>query len=154
MIDADAVGELVDGADQFVAAREHAVGGAEIPRPLQLLRHDVGGDDRRRATQPSPLHDVHAVAAAADHENAIARLHPCAVARGADAGRNAARHQAGVVERNVIVDHDDGCLIDDGAFGESADHAEGADISAIGVAPPIAAIELRPWVMRGPSAHK
>ena len=71
-------------------------------------------------------------------------MHPRAVARGADARRHAAGNEAGEIERDVLVDHDDRGLIDHGAFGKGADHAEGADGDAVAVAPAVGAVELRP----------
>ena len=50
------------------------------------------------------LNHVHAVAAAAHHQHAFARLHPRPVARGPDARRHAAGNEAGKIERDVFVD--------------------------------------------------
>jgi len=63
---------------------------------------------------------------------------------GSDTSRHAAGHEARQIERDVLVDHDNGSLIDDGAFSKAADHAEGADRMAFVVAAPVGAVELRP----------
>ena len=83
------------------------------------------------------------VAADAHHQHAVARLDPRSVARRADTRRHAAGHQAGEIERDVLINHDDRSLIDDGALGEGADHAEGADRDTVAIFPAVAAVELR-----------
>ena len=64
--------------------------------------------------------------------------------RAARCRRHAAGNEARQIERNVLVDNDDGSLIDDGAFRKGADHAEGADGNAVAVAPAVGPVELRP----------
>ena len=144
MIDPDALGELMHGARQRFAARVHDVGGTEFARPVELGGHDVGGDDLGRPAQAGALHGVHAVAAAADDQDAVAGLDPGAITRGADARRHAAGDQAGKVERHVLVDHDDGGLVHHRALSKGADHAKGAGIGTVLVAAAVAAVELRP----------
>ena len=142
MIDANSAGQLQHGPGQFFALRIDAVGCPELPSPVKFGRHDIGGDDFGGAAQARALNDVHSVTAAAHHQHAFARLHPCPLARSSDAGRHAACNQARKVERDVLVDNDDGGLIHDGAFGKGADHAEGADRDAVAVAPAVGTVEL------------
>ena len=98
----------------------------------------------RGAAQTRALHHVHAVAAAAHHQHAFAGLHLRPLARRADSGRHTAGNEAREIERDVLVDDDDGGLIDHGAFGKGADHAEGPDRMAVAVAAAVGAVELRP----------
>lgn len=127
-----------------LAFRLDRVGRAEVARPVELRLDEVGGDDRRGAAQPRALHQVHAVAAAADDEHAVARLHLGAMPRGAHPRRHAAGDQAREIERDVAIDHDDRGLVDHRALAERADHTECADLVAPVVTPAIAAVELRP----------
>ena len=108
-----------------------------------FAEHDIGGDDLRSAAKTRALHHVHAVAAATHHQHAVARLHLRPLARCADAGRHAAGDEACEIERDVLVDDDDGRLIDHGAFGKGADHAEGPYRLAVAVAAAVGAVELR-----------
>ena len=143
MVDADAVGQVQHVAGELLALRVDAVRGAEVARQVELIGRDVGGDDGGGAAQPGALHHVHAVAAAADHQHAVAGFDLGAVARGAHAGRHAAGNECCEVERNVPVDDDHRGLVDHRALGEAADHAERADVLAVGVVAAVGAVELR-----------
>src|SRR5208282_6019192 len=99
-------------------------------------------NDFRGAAQLRALNHVHAISAAAHDEYAFTRLDPCPIASGADARRHATGNEAGEIERDVAVDHDNRGLINDRAFGKAADHAEGTDGNTLPVMAAVSAVEL------------
>ena len=86
------------------------------------------------------LNHVHSIPAAAHNEYAFTRLDPCPIASGADTRWHAAGNEAGEIERDVPIDHDDRGLIHYGAFGKSADHAEGTDGSSVAITATVCAV--------------
>ncbi len=89
------------------------------------------------------LNYIHSIPAAAHHEYAFTRLDPRPVTRGSDTRWHATGNEAGEIERDVPIDHDDRGLIHHSAFGKSANHAEGTDDNTLPVTPAVRAVELR-----------
>gem|GEM_PF-1922452 len=56
--------------------------------------------------------------------------------------RHATCNEAGKIERNIFINHDDGGLICHRAFGKSADHAKGANSNAGVITPAVCAVKL------------
>ena len=128
----DAARELAHLCDRVAAPAVDDVGRAERAGKLELLVDDVDGDDARRAREPGALHDRQADAAAADHRDRRARANRRRPQRGARAGREAAREQARLLDRQLRR-HDDGArLVHDDAVGERAAAQHRAEHRAVG----------------------
>ena len=70
-------------------------------------------------------------ATAADHGHRVAGLHVGRVHGRAPTGDHAAAEQAGLVERQVLVDLDAAGLVDHGVVGERAEDAHQAEVAAV-----------------------
>ena len=84
-----------------VGRRVHRVGRAEVPRPLELLRRDVHGDDALRPRDLRAGDHRQADAAAADDRDGRPRPHGRRVRGRAESGGHAAREQACLLERDL-----------------------------------------------------
>jgi len=91
------------------------------------------------------LNNIHSIPATANNEYAVTMLDSRAVACSPNPCRHATRNEAGKIERNIFINHDDGCLIYHRAFGKSADHAKGANGNAGAITPAVCAVKL--WSM-------
>ena len=114
------------------------MGGAELLRPCQLAVDHVDGEDRRRAGDARALDNADAHAAAAEHDDAGARLDLGGVDRGSDSRHHSAAEQRRDVVRNVLVYLHRTLLDEDQLLGERAraghpEHRCGADLE-VGVA--------------------
>ena len=77
------------------------VGRAELLGELELLGHDVDGDDRPGLLQDGAEQRREADAAEAEDGDALPGLDPGRVDRGADAGQDRAAEQGGELERQL-----------------------------------------------------
>src|SRR2546425_8656577 len=103
-------GDRLHAGHGVVARRVDDLAGADLLRPLELLRQHVHGDDLRRAHEPCRLDGVEAHATAAEHGDARARRDLGAVPHRAGAGEDTAAHEADDVERRVPANRDDALL--------------------------------------------
>ena len=91
-----------------------------------------------------PLNHVHSIPAASHHEYAFTWFDLCPITRRSDTRRHATGNEAGEIEWDVLIDHDDRGLVHHCAFRKSTDHAKGPDSSTLLVTPAVGAVELRP----------
>ena len=125
-------GQLAHLRDRVAAGRVDRMRRTELERERELLRHHVHRDDRRRAREPRALHDREPDAAAADHRDRGALVHRRRPERGARAGREAAREEAGLVERQRVRHLDRARLVHDHAVGERAAAQHRAEPRVVG----------------------
>jgi hypothetical protein len=85
---------------------------------LELLWSDVDRDDRLRAGEQSTLDDGEPDAAAADHGHRRAFTHGRRPERGSGAGREAAREQCRLLDRQLLRHLHRARLVDDRVVGE------------------------------------
>ena len=101
-----------------VANDVDGVGGAELPRELELRGLHVDGDDLARARDAGALDHVQADATAPDDRDGVARCDVGGVQRGTDAGEHPASEQGREPEREVVGDLHDADRGHDGELGE------------------------------------
>ena len=144
VVGSEAVRQLDDALDGVLLRGVDGVGRAELHGHVQLVVEDVDGDDGRRACDLCALHAVEPDAARAEYGYRRARLHPGGVDGRADARGDAAAHQSGLGEGNVLVDGHRGDLGDGRVRGEGAQVAQAVDGG-----PVAAPLELRAfqWVV-------
>ena len=130
------------------------MGGAELHGLLPLVLDRVDGEDVLGAGQPGALDRVGADAADADHDDGVAGLHVGRVDGGAPSGDHAAAEQAGLVERDVLVDLDAAGLVDDRVVGERAEQAHQAEVLALGVVARRAVGDLQPGPSVAPRSQR
>ena len=108
---------------------------------LELLRRDVDGDDPLRAGEPRALHDGEPDAAAADHGDGRALPHRRRPEGGARAGREAAREQRRLLDRQLLRHLHRARLVHDRVVGERAAAEHRRQQRAVGgpVQPPLRA---------------
>jgi hypothetical protein len=133
-----APGQLVDRAGGLLDARE-GVRGPEVHRPLALLGHRVDDDDPLRAGRGRTLNGVHAHTARPHDDDVLTGTDVGHLGRRAPAGRDAAAHEGGHVERDVRLDLHHGCLVHGDVGREGAQQAHRDDVLAAG-RDPVAAV--------------
>ncbi len=121
MIDATAPGEVLHRGHRILLTGIDEVGRAHRFRIVQLRRHTIDRDDRRRPRQARGLDDVQADPATADHRDAAAGHHPRRVHHRAIARDDPAADEGGVFEGNRGRDLHRGGLGHGGALGKGRD---------------------------------
>ena len=111
-------GQVADVLQDVIAARAGNRSRRTAAPAPSLAGVGIDGDDGRRAAERRALQDVQADAAAAEDDDALARLNGRGVERRADAGRHRAADQRGGRQRNVAADGDAAWRRHDGVFGE------------------------------------
>src|SRR3954469_6596835 len=130
LVGADAPGQLLGELVRLLGAG-HAVGGAEILGGLPLVGQRIDGHDVGRAGHRRALDGVGADPPDAVDDHGLPRLHVRRVDRGAPAGRHAAAHEHGDVQRQVLVHLHARRLVDHRPLAERAEHAHAADVLAL-----------------------
>ncbi|CAB4943691.1 unannotated protein [freshwater metagenome] len=121
VVDADAVGSRVAGADHVGLRGVDHVCRAEVQRGLAACCERVGRDDLRRTCDARALHHRDADAAQTHHEHGgthfdLGRVEDCA-----DAGLDCTANHCREIERHVDVDLDDSGLGSERVLAEAAD---------------------------------
>src|SRR5439155_3875052 len=142
IVSAPPFGEAAHGLHHVLATRVNGVSRAKLLGVPQLVLHQVYGDDCARASEGAPLDHVQAYAATADHHRAAARLDLGSVDCRADAGHDAATHQARLVERHVVRNRDARYLGHHCVLGEAGEPSHVMDILTV-LLKPAGAVEQR-----------
>src|SRR5699024_4661878 len=107
------------------------MGGTELDGPPALELHTVDRDDPASPGNVRALARVDADAADADDHHGVALPGAADLGRRPPAGADSAAEQRGLVEGDVLVDLDDGGLVDGDVRGEGAEQAHRADRVAV-----------------------
>src|SRR5215207_3410276 len=125
-------GEFIDQCLCLVAAL-YSVRRTELQSLLALERDGVHGHDILRAVQCGALNGVDPDTADADDDRRVTGLHTACEHGRPPAGHDAATQQAGLVQRNVVVDLDAVRLVDNGVRSEGSEQTHEADNLAASV---------------------
>ena len=98
-----ATGELANRLDRVGFFGVDHVGGAELARQFELLRHHVDGDDASGSGNGRAVDGRQPNTAAADHRHVGAGFHAGGVNHRANASGNATTNQRSAVERHVLA---------------------------------------------------
>jgi hypothetical protein len=124
-------GRLLDQRERLLH-RRRGVGGAELHRLLALELDRVDGPDLLGTGERAPWMAL-APMPPTPTTATVSPGHLGGVHRRAPAGDHAAAEQAGLVERDVLLDLDAARLVDHGVVGERAEQAHQAEVLALGV---------------------
>jgi hypothetical protein len=100
---------------------------ADAPGHLELAVELVERDDLPCAADARPLDDRQPHASAAENGDRLPGLESRAPERRPDPGEDAATHERGEIERQVVVDLHHGVLVQQHALGIAADAGERRD---------------------------
>ena len=131
-VDAEAVGEVLDGLDDVEFAGVDGVGGAELAGPVQFRVVGVDRDDPLGADQRGPRDRGIAHAAAADHRDGVVAVDRAGVDRGTQPGHHPAAQQPG--DRRIGLGVDLGALArgHQRLVGERPDAQRRRELGAVG----------------------
>jgi len=144
LVATDTVGDLHDPLIDILARGINGVCGAEFLGLFQLPRDSVNSNHPNCAGKDGALHRVHAHATDPDHRDRITGADVTAEHRRAGSGRDSAGDKAGLVERDIGIDLDDGVGRRDCPLAETTDHRELADVLTVLGVETEGAVKLRP----------